>query len=78
MDFVFFSEHHDHIGHGLRLRVLYHQISAIVETETAFILIILDNSVLIRKDGFQKGNHQEFKRFLLEKCPEAQVRTLQN
>ena len=38
-----------------------------------FIIDVRDVAILVDKDGFRKGNYEDFLQFIREKCPQAKI-----
>ncbi len=54
------------------LDVNYSQITKIIESENLYILMIVKQGLILKKDSFTIGNSDDFKSFIKNKCANAQ------
>lgn len=50
-----------------KLSIDYSQITKVIETKNLYILMIINSSIIIMKNGFLTGSSDEFKLFINEK-----------
>ena len=69
-----FGEEIQDVGIKQTISIPYDKITGIHISKTMVFLIDVRNvTIMVDKDGFQKGTYEEFRKFIREKCPQAKI-----